>query len=132
MVVQRLTQVIKKNLILNQGMDFFGGNNGGSMMIYCVIGSGNSQPSYTQTKLDTAVAGVSGDAYSTKYDYDAARDGNLYKTNRVKKYSFPGLDNVNISELGLASTYNSTTSYFLCTRALIKDSKAGIQRLSLF
>lgn len=115
----------QKNLILNQGLDFFGGNNGSDMMAYCVIGSGNSQPSYTQNKLDTAVLGVSGTEYSTKYDYDVARDGNLYKTNKVSKYSFTGLNNVNISELGLASSYSDETTYFLCTRALIKDSQGN-------
>lgn len=115
----------QKNLILNQGLDFFGGGNGSDMMAYCVIGSGNSQPVYTQNKLDTAVLGVSGTASSTKYDYNAATDGNLYKTNRVRKYSFSGLNNVNVSELGLASTYSNATTYFLCTRALIKDSKGN-------
>lgn len=112
----------QKNLILNQGLDFFGGGNGSDMMGYCVIGGGNSQPVYTQNKLDTAITGVSGDDFSTKYDYDAARDGSLYKTNRVCKYSFTGLNNVNISEVGLASTYSNATTYYLCTRALIKDS----------
>lgn len=29
----------QKNLILNQGLDFFGGSNGSDMMAYCVIGS---------------------------------------------------------------------------------------------
>lgn len=106
-------------------MDFFGGNNGSDMMAYCVIGSGNSQPVYTQNKLDTAITGVSGTASSTKYDYNAARDGNLYKTNKVNKYSFTGLNNVNISELGLASTYSNATTYSLCTRALIKDSQGN-------
>ena len=112
----------QKNLILNQGLDFFGGGNGSNMMEYCVIGGGNSQPVYTQNKLDTALAGTNGSDISTKYDYDAARDGSLYKTNRVRKYSFTGLNNVNVSELGLASTYSNATTYFLCTRALIKDS----------
>ena len=115
----------QKNLILNQGLDFFGGGKGTDMMGYCVIGSGNSQPVYTQNKLDTAITGVSGANFSTKYDYDAARDGNLYKTNKVNKYSFTGLNNVNISELGLASTYSNATTYFLCTRALIKDSQGN-------
>lgn len=115
----------QKNLILNQGLDFFGGNNGSDMMAYCVIGSGNSQPVYTQNKLDTAITGVSGATFSTKYDYDAAQDGNLYKTNKVCKYSFTGLNNVNVSELGLASIYSNTTTYFLCTRALIKDSQGN-------
>ena len=112
----------QKNLILNQGLDFFGGGNGSDMMAYCVIGSGNSQPSYTQNKLDTALAGINGSDVSTKYDYNAATDGNLYKTNKVRKYSFSDLNNVNISELGLASTYSNATTYFLCTRALIKDT----------
>ncbi|KND22826.1 hypothetical protein AFK20_01640 [Enhydrobacter aerosaccus] len=115
----------QKNLILNQGLDFFGGNNGSDMMAYCVIGSGNSQPVYTQNKLDTAIAGVSGADFSTKNNYNASTDGNLYKTNRVRKYSFSGLNNTNISELGLASTYSATTTYFLCTRALIKDSQGN-------
>lgn len=115
----------QKNLILNQGLDFFGGNNGSDMMAYCVIGSGNSQPVYTQNKLDTAVLGVSGTDSSTKNDYNAATDGNLYKTNKVRKYSFTGLNNVNISEVGIASSYSNTTTYYLCTRALIKDSSGN-------
>ena len=115
----------QKNLILNQGLNFFGGGNGSDMMGYCVIGGGNSQPVYTQNKLDTAITGVSGANFSTKYDYDAARDGSLYKTNRVRKYSFTGLNNVNVSELGLASTYSNATTYFLCTRALIKDNNGN-------
>ena len=115
----------QKNLILNQGLDFFGGGNGTDMTAYCVIGSGNSQPVYTQNKLDNAVTGVVGSDFSSKTDYDAARDGNLYKTNRVLEYSFSELDNVNISELGLASAYSDTTTYFLCTRALIKDSQGN-------
>ena len=113
----------QKNLILNQGLDFFGGVKGTDMMAYCVIGSGNSQPVYTQNKLDTAIKGVDGGVDSYKYDYDAARDGNLYKANKVCKYSFTGLNNVNISEVGLASNYSNTTTYYLCTRALIKDSQ---------
>ena len=115
----------QKNLILNQGLDFFGGNNGSDMMAYCVIGSGNSQPIYTQNKLDTAITGVVGSVDSYKYDYDAARDGNLYKTNAVYRYSFTGLNNVNISEVGLASNYGNTTTYYLCTRALIKDNQGN-------
>ena len=115
----------QKNLILNQGLDFFGGGNGENMMDFCIIGSGNSQPSYTQNKLDVAIAGAVGADFSSKYDYDAATDGNLYKTNRVVKYSFNELNNVNISEIGLASSYSNTTTYYLCTRALIKDSNGN-------
>mgnify|MGYP007002822680 CR=1 FL=1 len=50
----------QKNLILNQGLDFFGfGTNVGnveSIMNYCIIGSGNSTPTYAQNKLDNAIA----------------------------------------------------------------------------
>ena len=113
----------QKNLILNQGLDFFGGGNGTNMMKFCVIGSGNSKPVYTQNKLDAITAYASGVDFSTKYDYDASRDGNLYKTNKVRKYTFDGLNNVNISEVGLASEFLSSIDYYLCTRALIKDSQ---------
>ena len=113
----------QKNLILNQGLDFFGGGNGTNMMEFCIIGSGNSQPSYTQNKLDAAIAGAVGADFSSKYDYDASRDGNLYKTNKVRKYTFYGLNNVNISEVGLASKFSSSIDYYLCTRALIKDTQ---------
>lgn len=115
----------QKNLILNQGLDFFGGDNGPDMMAYCVIGSGSSQPVYTQNKLDAIVGSAVKVNYSTKNDYNASTDGNLYKVNRVQKYTFNGLVNTNISEVGLASTYNSTSNYYLCTRALIKDSQGN-------
>lgn len=119
----------QKNLILNQGLDFFGfGTNVGnveSIMNYCIIGSGNSTPTYAQNKLDNAIAGVSGSGFSSKYDYNASKDGNLYKTNRVCKYSFSGLNNVNVSEVGLAIAYSDTSNYSLCTRALIKDSNGN-------
>ena len=113
----------QKNLILNQGLNFFGGGNGENMMDFCIIGSGNSQPSYTQNKLDVAIAGAVGADFSSKYDYDASRDGNLYKTNKVRKYTFDSLNNVNISEVGLASEFSSSIDYYLCTRALIKDTQ---------
>ena len=113
----------QKNLILNQGLDFFGGGNDTNMMEYCVIGSGNSKPVYTQNQLDAAITGVSGDYFSSKYDYDASIDGNLYKTNKVRKYTFYYLNDVNISEVGLASQFSSSIDYYLCTRALIKDSQ---------
>ena len=113
----------QKNLILDQGLDFFGGGNGTNMMYYCVIGGGNSKPVYTQNKLDAITTYASGEDFSTEYDYDASRDGNLYKTNKVRKYTFDYLNNVNISEVGLASEFSSEIDYFLCTRALIKDAQ---------
>ena len=115
----------QKNLILDQGLDFFGGGNGENMMEFCIIGGGNSNPVYTQNQLDTTIAGVRGGDFSSKYDYDASIDGNLYKTNKVRKYTFNGLNNVNISEVGLASKFSSSIDYYLCTRALIKDSQGN-------
>lgn len=114
----------QKNLILDQGLDFFGGGNSSDMMEFCVIGSGNSKPVYTQNKLDVITDYTNNrSGFSSKYDYDASKDGNLYKTNKVIKYTFNGLSNVNISEVGLASEFSSTTDYYLCTRALIKDAQ---------
>ena len=113
----------QKNLILNQGLDFFGGDNGANMMYFCVIGSGNSKPVYTQNKLDAITTYARGEDFSDKYDYDASRDGNLYKTNKVRKYTFNDINDVNISEVGLASQFSSLTDYYLCTRALIKDAQ---------
>lgn len=115
----------QKNLILNQGLDFFGGGNGDDMMAYCVIGSGNSTPTVTQTTLDSIIKQATITAPTYKYDYNQIIDGNLYKPNKVGKYSFTNIDNVNVSELGLASRYDSNTSYHLCTRALIKDSNGN-------
>lgn len=117
----------QKNLILNQGLDFFG-KDSGFMTAYCVVGSGNSAPAYSQNKLDAflAATGTTGSpAYPVyKTDYDKVRDGNLYKASVTNKYSFTNIVG-NISEIGLASDYSSPTTYNLCTRALIKDSSGN-------
>ena len=124
----------QKNLILNQGLDFFGGGNGDNMMAYCVIGSGNSKPSYTQNNLDAFLA-ATGIATATEYplyktDYDKTRDGDLYKASVTNKYSFTNIVG-NISEVGLASNYTNSSSYNLCTRALIKDSNGNPTTISV-
>lgn len=111
----------QKNLILNQGLDFFGGGNGNSINAYCAIGSGNSPPAITQTKLDAYIAQVSGTDTTSDYSYVDKGDG-LYRMWEQKKYRFTGLDNVNISEVGLISTGTLSTNYYLTTRVLIKDS----------
>ena len=117
----------QKNLILNQGLDFFG-KDSGSMTAYCMVGSGNSEPAYSQNKLDAflAATGTTGSpAYPVyKTDYDKVRDGNLYKASVTNKYSFTNIVG-NICEIGLASGYSSPTTYNLCTRALIKDSSGN-------
>lgn len=116
----------QRNLILNQGLNFFGGTKGGSFNQGCVIGSGNTTPAITQTLLDNFVAGVDSGTDTTRdYSYVDKGDG-LYRLWEQKKYRFAGLVDKNISEVGLVSQYNTSSKvYYLTTRALIKDS-AGL------
>ena len=132
-VVRRADGTIKvdtgyqKNLILNKGLDFFGGVDGGNIFYNCVIGTGNSTPVSTQTQLDAAIKGVfSAGEVSSKVDYNAALDGDFYKTNLTNKYIFSGFaNNTNVTEVGLASSYIDNSNYYLCTRALIKDTNGN-------
>lgn len=111
----------QKNLILDQGLDFFGGGKGDNINTYCAIGSGNSIPNVAQTKLDAFVAVVRMSGNTSDYSYVDKGD-NLYRMWEQGKYRFTGLDNVNISEVGLVSTGELSSNYYLTTRALIKDS----------
>ena len=111
----------QKNLILDQGLDFFGGGKGGSLNASCAIGSGNSTPEVTQTGLDSFIAITSGSSSTNSREYSDKGD-NLYRVWEQKQYRFTGLDNVNISEVGLASQGSSPSNIYLTTRALIKDS----------
>lgn len=120
----------QKNLILNQGLDFFGGDKGSSINASCAIGSGNSIPAVTQTKLDTFIALTSGEGTTSDYSYVDKGDG-LYRIWEQKKYRFTNLDNVNISELGLVSTGSTSENYYLTTRALIKDSAGAPTSISV-
>ncbi len=119
----------QKNLILNQGLDFFGGGKGAYINASCAIGSGNSSPAITQTKLDSFLAIASGSDTTSNYSYVDEGDG-LYKMWEQRKYRFTNLDNVNISEVGLVSQ-GGTTDYYLTTRALIKDSSGAAGSISL-
>lgn len=111
----------QKNLILNQGLDFYGGGNGTSIFYRCLVGTGNSTPIATQNKLDLPVKIVAGTSFAVKYDY-TPRPDNLYLVERTWKYTFSTMGNVNISEVGLASNGTTTTAAYMCTRALIKDA----------
>lgn len=111
----------QKNLILNQGLDFFGGSYGSRINNICAIGSGNSTPAITQTKLDAYITQATGTGTTSDYSYEDKGD-NLYRMWEQKKYRFTGLDNVNISEVGLVSTGSASSNYYLTTRALIKDN----------
>lgn len=120
----------QKNLILNQGLDFFGGDNGIDMFSRCVIGSGNTIPVATQTQLASFLAITTGEQSNTKYDYVPV-SSNLYKANSVFKYTFTGLDNVNVSEVGLVSNGTTSLNYYLCTRALLKDSLGAATAITI-
>lgn len=120
----------QKNLILNQGLDFFGGGKGGDINASCAIGSGNSAPANNQTKLDSFIALTSGIDTTSDYSYVDKGDG-LYRIWEQRKYRFAGLDNVNISEVGLVSTGSASSNYYLTTRVLIKDSLGAATSISL-
>ena len=111
----------QKNLILNQGLDFFAGGKGANINTSCAIGSGNSTPVVTQTSLDSFVSLVNGNEKTFSRGYEDKGDG-LYRLWEQKKYRFTSLGNVNISEVGLVSRGTTSSDYYLTTRALIKDS----------
>ena len=128
--VKKLDTGFNKNIILNQGLHFFGGNRGTDMMTYCLVGSGNSAPTVTQNQLDSCVVGETGTTHSSNYSY-APDSTNTYKCSLTKRYVFTTLAGQNISEVGLASQYSSPSSNYLCTRALVKDASGNPTVLSL-
>lgn len=110
------------NLILDTGLDFFGNQSPDSVFLsYLALGTGNSKPTHSQNRLDNIVAVSYGYEHSKKDDYNEERDGEYFTASRTYKYVFNNLDNVNISELGLVSTYYFS-DYTAYTRALIKDA----------
>lgn len=125
----KLDTGFQKNLILNQGLDFFGGGKGGAINQSCVIGSGNSSPAVTQTKLDSYIAMTSSVSTTSDMSYEDKGD-NLYRIWEQKKYRFEGLSDVNISEIGLASQ-GSASDYYLTTRTLVKDSLGSPTSISV-
>ena len=122
----------QKNLILNQGLDFFGGGHGANMTTYCAIGSGGSTPVATQTHLDAFAAITRGLYTPSASDYTYTDDGSdTYKTSTTHKYTFTGVDDVNVSEVGLVSSGSASSNYYLCTRVLIKDSLGAPTTISV-
>lgn len=121
----------QKNLILNQGLEFFGGGHGSSINQYCAIGSGNSTPVVTQNKLDAFIA-ISTDVRGTtsSYKYVDTGDG-LYRRWEQKQYRFTGLSNANISEVGLVSDGFTAKNYYLTTRMLLKDDEGAPTTISV-
>ena len=107
------------NVITNLGLDAIG--NDKDLFNYCSVGGGNSKPLNTNTKLDNFLAVGSPISSESKYDYDPVRDTKFYKCSRTVGYRFEGLDNKNISEVGLVSNYRPEL-HSAFTRTLIKNS----------
>lgn len=110
--------VYQDNLITNTGLDFFGGDSGGiNFLNNCAIGTGNSNPVVTENKLVSYTAKALGvrDSFFSTY---IPNESNTYISHVTYRYMFTGLNNVNVSELGVFST----TENELNTRALIKDN----------
>lgn len=107
------------NVITNLGLDAIGNNH--DLFHYCAVGGGNSTPLNTNTKLDNFLAAGSQFSSEYKYDYDPVRDTEFYKCSRTVGYRFEGLDNKNISEVGLVIDYRPEL-HSAFTRTLIKNS----------
>lgn len=120
----------QRNLILDAGIDLLGGPSTADMMSYCLVGSGNAAPDPKQTHLvefaDVHTSVTDGENH---YDYDPV--DTLYKVGRARQYTFTNLNNVQISELGLAATFTDEQTYDLCTRALIKDANGNPTTLTV-
>ena len=107
------------NVITNLGLDAIGNDN--DLFNYCAVGGGNSKPLNTNTKLDNPLQVGSQISSESKYDYDPVRDTEFYKCSKTVGYRFTGLDNKNISEVGLVGDYASG-QHPAYTRTLIKNS----------
>ena len=107
------------NVITNLGLDAIGNDH--NLFNFCAVGGGNSTPLNTNTKLDNFLAVSSQISSESKYDYDPVRDTEFYKCSRTVGYRFEGLDNKNISEVGLVGDYASG-QHPAYTRTLIKNS----------
>ena len=107
------------NVITNLGLDALGNNH--NLFNYCAVGGGNSTPLNTNTKLDNFLAVGSQISSESKYDYDPVRDTEFYKCSKTVGYRFTGLDNKNISEVGLVGD-DRPELHSAFTRTLIKNS----------
>lgn len=108
------------NVITNLGLDAIG-NAPHDLFRFCAVGGGNSTPLNTNTKLDNFLSPSSQISSVSKYDYDPVRDTKFYKCSRTVGYRFKGLDNKNISEVGLVSS-EDPGQHSAYTRTLIKNS----------
>ena len=110
------------NVITNLGLDAIG--NDQNLFRFCAVGGGNSTPLNTNTKLDNFLKIGSQISSESKYDYDPVRDTKFYKCSRTVGYRFTGLDNKNISEVGLVDN-DDLGQHSAYTRTLIKNSSGN-------
>lgn len=111
----------QKNLITNTGMDYFGTGSGylnasaGGFGWWCRVGSGSTDPAFTDTALVSPVASVQGPNATTAWgtgDY-------LNAAIMTRVYTFAvGAAAGNLTEIGLSSAVGSN----LQTRSLFKDA----------
>lgn len=89
----------------------------------CMIGSSSIEPANTDTRLGEVVA-VNSRAENYRENLEEPTEARPHYLRQYwnQKYIFTGLNNVNITELGLGKwENNSTKEYALFTHALIKD-----------
>lgn len=140
----RIDTGMQKNLILDNGLKYYlsqkmmndiGEEEGhyGTMFSGLVVGSGNQEPTNTEVKLQNFIAHTSTqrDTEWGKTEPTEDQHPNFVKVWKRTKFIFDNINNQNVSELGLVTSYwdkynnqlsNYEKRYLLTTRALIKGS----------
>lgn len=120
----------QKNLLLNQGLDFFGGGKGSDIMSMCGVGGGKNQPTEDETSLGVFLMSAEGSQVSSGYKYNPLVDKN-FKSFRECVYTYSFSKTTTVSELGLISLGGTVSNYYLCTRALIRDEFGVVKPLDV-
>lgn len=115
------------NLITNQGMNWFGMYSN-AMFEYCRLGSGNSEPAYTDVGLASPFVG-----YATTYGYSPflnfkgiVTEGSLRYGRTVQRYDFAaGAVVGTVREVSVGRSGSNNTSAF--SRSLIKSNGVPIE-----
>lgn len=115
-------------------------SSGFSVMQNCVVGTGNTPPQNTDIALqnfvavNSSLAAVTSSGGSTDYGREepsSDKHPGFVKLWTIQKYVFTGIENKNISEVGLVARFVNSESlggatyqnaYALMTRALVKDT----------
>lgn len=112
------------NLILDQGLDYLGSGTAhwGSIGKYCVLGSGTSTPSTSQTGLDSEIVRTSNTLATGTFTTDTVGT----RTRAIQRtYDFPAeTSGKNYAELGLSHSETATNN--LSTRALIDGGTVAV------